>query len=67
LVGKPCPPPRRGKSCIGSQAGVDLLEGGAIREHTDHDVEQFLVGLVEDGLATKPDILPQRREEITLV
>jgi hypothetical protein len=67
LVGKHCPPPRCGKSRIGSEAGVDLLEGGTVRKHTDHDVEQLLVGLVEDGLATKLDMLPQRCEEIMLV
>jgi hypothetical protein len=46
---------------------VDLLDGCAIREHTDHHVEPFLVGLMEDGLAAELDMLPQRREEISLV
>jgi hypothetical protein len=67
LVGKPFPPPRRSERRIRPEAGVDLLEGGAVREHTDHHVEQFLVGLVKDGLAAELHVLPQRGEEIRLV
>jgi hypothetical protein len=67
LVGKPFPPPCCSERCIRPQAGVDLLEGRAVREHTDHYVEQFLVGLVKDGLAAELDVLPQRGEEIRLV
>jgi hypothetical protein len=66
LVGKPFPPPRRSERRIRPQAGVDLLEGRAVREHTDHHVEQFLVGLVKDGLAAELHVLPQRSEEIRL-
>jgi hypothetical protein len=67
LVGKPFPPPRRRERRIRPEANVDRLEGGAVREHTDHDVEQFLVGLVKDALAAELDVLPQRGEEIRLV
>ena len=67
LVGQPLPPPRCSERRIRAQAGVDLLEGRAVREHTDHDVEQFLVGLVKDGLAAELNMLPQRGEEIRLV
>jgi hypothetical protein len=67
LVGKPFPSPRCRERRIRPEAGVDLLEGRAVREHTDHYVEQFLVGLVKDGLAAEPDVLPQRGEEIRLV
>jgi hypothetical protein len=67
LVGTSLPPPRRSERRIRSEAGVDLLEGGAVREHTDHHVQQFLVGLVTDGLAAELDVLPQRGEEIRLV
>jgi hypothetical protein len=67
LIGKPLPPPRRSERRIRPQAGVDLLEGCAVREHTDHHVEQFLVGLVKDGLAAELHVLPQRGEEIRVV
>lgn len=67
LVGKPFPPPRCSERHIRPEAGVDLLKGCTVREHTDHDVEQFLVGLVQDGRAAELDVLPQRGEEIRLV
>jgi hypothetical protein len=67
LVSTPLPPPRRSERRIRPQAGVDRLEGRAVREHTDHHVEQFLVGLMKDGLAAELHMLPQRREEIRLV
>jgi len=67
LIGKFFSPPRRRKRRIRPKAGIDLLEGRAVREHTDHDVEQFLVGLVQDGLAAQLDVLPQRGEESRLV
>jgi hypothetical protein len=67
LVGKPFPPPCCSERRIRPEAGVDLLEGGAVREHTDHHVEQFLVRLVKDGLAADLDVLPQRGEEIRVV
>jgi hypothetical protein len=67
LVGKPFPPPRRSERRIRPQVGVDLLEGRAVREHTNHHVEQFLVGLVKDGLAAELHVLPHRGEEIRLV
>jgi hypothetical protein len=67
LVGKPFPSPRRRERRIRPEAGVDLLEGRAVREYTDHDIEQFLVGLVQDGLAAELDVLPQRGEEVRLV
>jgi hypothetical protein len=67
LVGKPFPPPRRRERRIRPEAGVDLLERRAVREYTDHHVEQFLVGLVQDGLAAELDVLTQRGEEIRLV
>jgi hypothetical protein len=67
LVGKSFPPPRRSERRIRPEAGIDLFEGGAIREHTDHHVKQFLVRLVKDGLAAELDVLPQRGEEIRLV
>jgi hypothetical protein len=63
LVRNPCPPPCRGKRRIRPKAGVALRAGGTVREYTDHDVEQFLVGRVEDGLAAELDMRPQRREE----
>jgi hypothetical protein len=67
LVSKLFPPPGSGQCRIWSQARVDLLEGGAVRQNTDHHVEQFLVWRMADGLATKRDVLPQGREEITVV
>jgi hypothetical protein len=67
LVGKLFSPPRRRERRLRPQTGVDLLEGRAVREYTDHHVEQFLVGLMKDGLAAELDVLPQRGEEIRLV
>ena len=67
LVGKLFSPPRRRERRIRPKAGVDLLEGRTVREYTDHHVEQFLVGLVQDGLAAELDMLPQRGEEIRVV
>ncbi len=66
LVGKPLPSPRGSEQHIRPEAGVDLLQGGAVREPTDHDLEPFLGGLVKDGLAAELDVLPQRGEEIRL-
>src|SRR2546430_5701765 len=39
-------PPRCCKGRIWPEAGINLLEGGAIGEHTDHHIEQFFVGLM---------------------
>src|SRR5215468_2924913 len=46
---------------------MNLLEGGAVRQETDHHVKEFLVGLVEDRLAAELDVLVQGREEILLL
>ena len=44
---------------------VNLLEGGAIGEHADHHIEQFLVRLMVDRLLAELDMLPEGREEIS--
>jgi hypothetical protein len=67
LVGKRVAAPGGGERCVRPETGIDLLEGRAIREHTDHHVKQFLVGLMEDGLAAELDMLPQRGEELSVV
>lgn len=67
LVGKPLPPPRCRERRLRPEAGVDLFEGCAVCEHTDHHVEPFLGGLVQDGLAAELHVLPQRGKEIGLV
>jgi hypothetical protein len=67
LVGKRVASPGCGERCVRPETGVDLLDGRAIREHTDHHVKQFLVGLMQDALAAELDMLPQRGEEISLV
>ena len=46
---------------------MNLLEGGAIGEHTDHHIEQFLVRRLVDRLPAELDMLPQGREEIPLL
>jgi hypothetical protein len=66
LVSKPFPPPCHSERRIRPEAGVDVLEAHAVREHTDHHVEPFLGGLVKDSLAAELDMLPQRGEEILL-
>jgi hypothetical protein len=67
LVGKRVASPGGGERRVRPQTSVDLLDGRAIREHTDHHVKQFLVGLMEDGLAAELDMLPQRGKEISVV
>jgi hypothetical protein len=67
LVGKHVASPGGGERRVRPKTGVDLLDGRAIREHTDHHVKQFLVGLMKDGLAAELDILPQRSEKISLM
>jgi hypothetical protein len=67
LVGNRVAAPGGGERRVRPETGVDLLDGHAIREHTDHHVKQFLVGLMADGLAAELDMLPQRGEEISMV
>jgi hypothetical protein len=67
LVGKRVASPGCGERRVRPETGIDLLDGRAIREHTDHHVKQFLVGLMEDGLAAELDMLPQRGEKISLM
>jgi hypothetical protein len=67
LVGKPLPPPRRGECRLRPQARVDLLEGGAVGQHADDDVEQFLMGRVKDRLAVELDVLADGCKEILLL
>jgi hypothetical protein len=67
LVGKRVAAPSGGERRVRPETGVDLLDGRTIREHTDHHVKQFLVGLMDDGLAAELDMLPQRGKEISMV
>ena len=67
LVGTPLPSPRCSERRRWPEAGVELRQGRTVREHTDHDVEQVLVGRVKDGLAAERDVLPQRGAEIRLL
>jgi hypothetical protein len=67
LVGKRVASPGGGERRVRPETGVDLLDGRAIREHTDHHVKQFLVGLMEDGLAAELAMLPQRGKAISVV
>src|SRR5215475_3083106 len=65
LVSKHVPPPRGCQGRIWPEAGINLLEGGAIGEHTDHHIEQLLVRLMVDRLPAELDMLPEGREEIS--
>jgi hypothetical protein len=67
LVGQPVPPPRCGERRLRSQARVDLLEGSAVGQHTDDDVEQFRRARVKDRLAVELDVLAEGCEEILLL
>lgn len=67
LVGKPVPPPCRGERRLRPQARVDLLEGGAVGQHADDYVEQFLMGRVKDRLAVELDVLAKGCEELLLL
>jgi len=66
LVSECLPSPRRSERRVRAEAGIDLLEGRAVGQHTDHHIEAFLVWSREDRLAADLDVVPQRREEITL-